>query len=636
MNKISGLNIIAGALLLGLCVSVAGCSAEEDVWAQEEWNEAAGEHSDIRFMAYTGLSEGIDSRAEGMESRAPSSVAILSSRYGTTKFHIHVSGINRLGEKESRHKDYVVSPGKSGLLLSADDDGKKPLNWLSRKEKHEFWSWTTPWLPDEEHIESSDSDDIPDDEINSDSKEISPEELYAPMQIEFKNTSIVETDKDAKFTGGWRNGQNLELFVGASSKDLVYQDNGEFVELQYRHLVSKIFLASFTLVNNATLTSASNLKGNITFYGVPDKAIFYPTPYDANGDLIKDQDGNPLIDEYGNPLSRPIVKADKNAGNIVTFALTNNSSHPNNPSFTEENGGGILQPGSSISTITLYDCWYLCPEVDLSKVSYKIEIYEYVNNVGWIRNRTYGLNGAFYGDFKSVKFSRKSGNNYDIGDGSDDTVLHAGEYLILNFNLSTKGNASTSGTIVDWSKYTQNRQASTHSQSGLYTFQESKTLSDIMKEGDPDKINEYYEMFGSGHKTSENPDDPNFKDDLKILKLMDDIGYNGTGTSTSSSSAKMPEFYVADGYIVDGQGHTVNMSAQKVSIGQMRDVYLRYYTSKTTSGVTTYTEYIVYIDPEGKVWLIDPETYRETPTDYNVNSATSNPFSIDLATGQIT
>ena len=588
MNSLTGINFNL-CWLISLVFLSSCLDQREDIPAIDENN--------LTFHAYTSLNEEATTRAN------TNTVNILAARYGDVDFHIYENGIDRTDTPRSSLGSYFIRSGNSGFLESKDNG----LNWFSRLGKHEFWSWTTPWTTE-------------------------PPSSHDPINIVFRGSPITETTtKDANYfeENSWRNGHDLELFIGSHTSDLTYAQNGEYVSLCYQHLVSKIFVNSFTLVNNATMESPSGLRGNITFYGLPESAIFYPTgAY---------EDGTPVLDSKGQPYNRPVIVKQYVPGQKVTYAITNTTSHPNSKPYYNDNNSQISYKTSSGSnSYSLYDCWFICPEVDFKDITFKIEIFEFITGEGWVPNRTYGLNGAFYGDFKNVSFSRTTtGSNYDTGDGSDKTVLHAGEYLILSFNLTTKGNASVKGTISDWSNATQSRQATTHSQDGLYTFQESKSLSDIMKEGDEDKIREYYENFGSRKKTSDYPDDPNYEDDLDIIKLMDDIGYNGTGTSTSGTSAKMDEFYVADGYIIDGQGHTINMTSSNVKIGKIRDVYLRYYTSKTTNGVTTYTEYIVYIDYEGKVWIVDPETYRETETDFNINDSTTNPFSLNLSTGEI-
>lgn len=59
----------------------------------------------------------------------------------------------------------------------------------------------------------------------------------------------------------------------------------------------------------------------------------------------------------------------------------------------------------------------------------------------------------------------------------------------------------------------------------------------------------------------------------------------------------------------------------------MRDIYLRYYYNGR--------EYIIYIDKMRQVWKVDPSTYGETRTNYNVKDATSNPFTIRLSDGMV-
>ena len=281
--------------------------------------------------------------------------------------------------------------------------------------------------------------------------------------------------------------------------------------------------------------------------------------------------------------------------------------------------------------------WFICPEVDLSKLSFKLELYEYDTTNGWRKSNKYGENGAFYGDFSNIQITRTPGTNYDLGD--DETVLHAGEYLILGFNISTKGNPSIMGSIVDWNNATQERGASNFKEDGIYSIVEAQDFCSTMNSGDSDLIDEYFGIYGSGERTSDNPIDPFFEDDLGIFKLYEDLGYTGTGQGTTTgNAAKMGNLYVADGYILDGMGHMVNMSTSAPKIGPCRDIYLRYYSASysTSTGEYFYYEYIVYIDNKGEVWQVDPVTYEQTDTGYNIKDAKSNPFSISLSTGRIT
>lgn len=566
------------------------------------------ETSVINFRGYTGGGAGIDTRAND------NITDITSTYYNGVKFHIYMKGET----EEENISSYLVPSSYSGTLIPAP--GEKTLNWFNRKGEHNFWSWTTPWITEEKadskettetETENEESEEDEEGEEDPETGPVKTPPSTLPFTMELRDTYISETtvsSSSASFpdnSESWKNGAIMEQCVGTRIGGLKYIENGQFVPLQYRHLMSKIFLAAFVIIDNSTATTQSGLKGNITFYGIPKKATFYPAETDVDG----------------NPVSPHFEKDPK--GGDLTFAITNTGK-----SYKLDNGSYIYNTFVSSSSTTLYDCWYIWPEVDFSEISFKIEIYE---NVGgkWRPNQAYGQNGAFYGDFRNIKFSRStSGNNYDdYPTGTDDTVLHAGEYLLLSFNLNTKGNPSISGSIYDWSNTTQNREASKHDKDGIYSVSEAKGLSDVMNSGDEEKMKEYFETFGSSKNTGDDPDDPNFKDELDIFYLYDDIGYNGSGTSSSGQYAKMASFYVADGYIVDGTGHIINVNSTIIKIGHIRNVYLRYYYSNN--------EYIVYIDKEGLVWLVDPETYRETPTEFNVNDMDINPFSINLRTGQL-
>ena len=44
---------------------------------------------------------------------------------------------------------------------------------------------------------------------------------------------------------------------------------------------------------------------------------------------------------------------------------------------------------------------------------------------------------------------------------------------------------------------------------------------------------------------------------------------------------------------------------------------------------------IVKIDKKGYVFIVDPETFEETPTEQNINEIDKSPVTIKLATGEI-
>ena len=84
------------------------------------------------------------------------------------------------------------------------------------------------------------------------------------------------------------------------------------------------------------------------------------------------------------------------------------------------------------------------------------------------------------------------------------------------------------------------------------------------------------------------------------------------------NSSKVSDLYMDDGYILDGRGHTVNVGSTYIYVGNVRDLYIRFYSYNSTSKI--YTEYVVYIDKMGNIWNVNPETYEMIPTDLNVNN----------------
>lgn len=578
-KSISLLSLGMGILLMASCNS----DRMDDPSTTKNPNE-------ILFRGFTEAEPKVGTRAN------TSTTNITTTYYGGVGFHIYIDGSNMAGEPKTGLSTYAIPSGYSGTLTPKEN--KPVLNWFSRNKEHYFCSWTVPW----------DNDAEPSTE---------------PFEVQFKDTDIRETTSSTASTfaaGSWQNGKVLEQCIGAINGPFQYVVTGQYVPLQFRHLVSKIYLGGFAIVDNATGTSATNLKGNLTIYGLPKTATYYPVNKNADGTYTR-----PYI------AMDPDFNYPKNEG--VQFAITNYGR-----TYYTDSGGYIYNGFTSSSSSTLYDCWYICPEVDFSKLSFKIEIFEYINGQ-WVKSSKYGSSGDFYGDFSGITFSRStSGSNYDDypNTGSDKTILHAGEYIQLSFNLNTKGNPVIKSNIYDWSNTTQSRTAHQHVKPGIFSLIEANEFSSAMNSKDPERLEEMWEMYGSGQNTHDDPNDPNYEDEMNIYKLYEDVGYSGSGTSTTGSSAKLGStLYVADGYILDGMGHTVNTAYSSLTIGHVRDIYFRYYSSSTTNGITTYTEYIIYIDPNGEVFKVDPVTYRQEPAGYNLNDFDKNPLSLNLSTGRV-
>lgn len=562
------------------------------------WSCKSDEMEDSESMASEVIYfDGFASDEASVNTRAnTNTTAITATRYPNTYFHMYIEGQDLNNTPQTGLSTYTIPSGYSNTIIPVE--GRQPLNWFARNTDHYFWSWTVPW--DQETPATTE-----------------------PFTFEFKNTYITETTNSSASSwasGSWQNGSSLERCVGAFRGPDKYVVTGQYVPLKYRHLVSKIFLGAFSVVDNATATAVTGVKGNLIIYGLPTSATYYPVNRNA--------DGTP---------SRPYISMPENwdypKSESVTFAITNYGR-----TYYTDSGSYIYNAFTSSSSSTLYDCWYICPEVDFSKLSFKIEIYEYNSTLKeWVLSPRYGNNGAYYGDFKGIKFSRSTnGSNYDDypNNGTDDTILHAGEYIQLSINLNMKGNPTIKTSVASWGS--QSRNAKQHVKPGEYSVPELTEMSSVMNSKNEDLMREYYEIYGSGQNTDDDPTDPDYGKDLDIIKIYDDIGYSGSGTSTSGSNAKMGStLYVADGYILDGMGHTINTSYTSLTIGNVRDVYFRYYYSYTSNGVTITNEYIVYIDPYGNVKLVDPVTYQETDTGYNLNNFTKNPVTLDLKTGKV-
>lgn len=596
--------VVFSTLLTGLLVLTEGCSDKE---VDSVLSSAV--ETEMVFRAYTGAEENVSTRALTLYD-------VKSSVYSKVNFNVYVEGADNDEKDTNELSTYVVPSGADGVLLPAEYSS--PANWFSRKGDHNIWVWSMPW--DSERYYHPPVVEEP-EEGAALTRGAGEPEVEDEILIEFRDTDITELTSGSANTfqeGSWANGEQLKLGVSAVYGPTKYADQGQFIPLQFRHMFSVILLGEFNIIDNSTASSVSNLKGNIYLYGLPKTATLYTHPVDDEGNALRPyvampEDHNYPQDEY------------------VKFAIPSNTKY-----FYNDNNSGVSNPLKSNNYF--YAHWFICPEVDLSQLSFKLELYEYDTTNGWRKSNKYGENGAFYGDFSTIQLTRTAGNNYDSPEGGDETILHAGEYLVLGFNISTKGNPSIMGTIVDWNNATQERGASSFTEDGVYSIVEAQDFSSTMNSGDKDLIDEYFGVYGSGERTSDDPDDPFKDEDLGIFKLYEDLGYSGTGQGTTTgTSAKMGNLYVADGYILDGMGHMVNMSTSAPKIGPCRDIYLRYYAASysTSTGQYFYYEYIVYIDKEGEIWLVDPVTYEQTDTGNNIKDAKSNLFTISLSSGKI-
>lgn len=585
------------AALLLLAVIPAACAQVDDLAPADGADE-------VVIRATVGGSSAV-ADAEDVETRANNSVYDVTSQLYNLDFFVRVAGQNREDEFRAESSRYLIPSGYSGMLYPASE--QKTLNWFARDRKHEFYGWTMPFVGNTAEFD-------PGEDVLADGIEFS-----------FQDTDLSNTtnaNASAWDASSWQNGQKLEKFIGGKTDELTYLENGKYVNLRMRHLVSKIMVKEIAVIDNTTGVFDKAVKGTITFYGMPKDMVFYPVPVDDEGRRL--QPYVKIPDNWDFPQDKSL-----------TFALTNSSKTYNWEGHT----------GTS-STYSYVDAWYIPPEMDFDLLTYKIQLYKYVDGE-WIPDPTHGEHGAYFGSFKTVKFTRTTnGSNYDDPDnpGSDDTILHAGEYLVLYINMMERGNPSIHGTIVDWTNKT-NREGYSHVEDGMYAYEEFYDMQTAMgTSSSAETKEEFFMLHGSGRDTGMDPEGeypeyeniPKYKGkELKIFEVYEDIGYNGYGNSTTGSSAKCSSIVMPEGYILDGKGHTINMTGNNPSIGNVRDIYLRSYLQNTSTNPYTYTEYIVYIDKMGDVWTVDPVTFEETKTSYNINNVNKNPVNIDLTTGRV-
>lgn len=515
-----------------------------------------------------------------LSTRANTSVSDVDyAKFPDTDFYVHIEGNDRDGVLRDKTGTYWVQSSTQGMLWPKVSSER--LKWFSRDAGHQFWSWTVPWENRDEYTPTTDE-----------------------ITITFEDSPIAKLEDPDNY---FDNGSCLERFVGATNGEFIYNRDGIYVPIQYRHLVSKIRLYTFAIVDNSTGSSYNNLKGNFTLLGMPRTAKFYPRPEDGpNG-------------EKRAPYVAMDPNHDYSDGEGVTFTIQN------------------LNPSHSTSTSAKpYDFFYVCPEMDFSELQFKIELYERVEDsesptgYKWVLNTTHGNRGAFYGDFRNVTFSRSTtGSNYDdpnneTGNLLDDKILHAGEYMSLVISINSQGVPSVKGTITSWTTGTTEYEAQQHIYPGIYSDGEAHDLLDMYVSGkhSQDEKDEFFDLFGHGY-VSDDPDDYDYFPGMsgkKIYRFYDDI------------TIYRPDFVLDSDVMIDGMGHMLDFgraTSYTFTVSKnLRNIYL-----KTSYFYDTSQWYMIFIDDTGKIWKVDPETWEKTPTSYDISKATYDPVRLSISSG---
>lgn len=547
---------------------------------------------------------------------------------------------------KSKFGQYKVPiDGNGGVLKYEGEINNKP-NWFTIDDNHYFWSWTLPWLEaasengitvqhwgndvdengmvistsragDDDTGDGSDTGDNNGDDDGDDNGEggeggeenpshpvvpVDPIPFLntRPIRIKLQNTSAdeftyinTEEKKDSSWNyGSWGNGYFFEKFIGAKSGPYDFRRNGVEVPLQFRHLMSKISVRSllFQRANGATL---EDIPANLTFFNMPDEFTFYPHPTRAD---VEANPNNPYIKEDGPPIVvTNQASAKPNSG--IKFGFTNPidqlpDEHPDNK-------------------VQYRDKFYICPEVDFSKVSFMIEFLD----------PQFMGKGEYYGDFSSVAFERDPGTDYDNDSGivdsngepvDDSRVLHAGETMYFDLLVREYGGGGYTIYVRGWSTR-PNQQTKHYPHPGIYIDGEATEL--IGSQSDATKFDLYGDGFLDGKNEPATPELPNH---LGVYHLYNDIDM---GNRTA--------FPLSKEYVFNGMGHILKFSptsdTTKVTIGKMIDVYIE---------INGYT---IFIDEEGWICTLNPTTGKYERTQNQINlEGDKNTFTIDVATGALT
>lgn len=504
---------------------------------------------------------------------------VQNAIFGKNNFYIEMdmdTTINDVTETIVKHGEYIVPTGMAGLLEHKNTTEENPkLNWNNPLSPHYFWSWTVPWMDD---YSSSSTPDGENPDGNTDEGETTPGEDGDETQtradehagdngsdtpsegtnnpyankIRYVINSTVASDITNNVE--WPNGSILENFIGTTTGPLDYKTNGKDVELQYKHLVSKIRMEKFVLID-AYGNAQTQVAGTLSFINMPNAFDFYPHPDGTVEGIEKN--------------SAPIAVTDFSTADMNSVQLSFALYQPD--------------PAEDEPPVELY----VCPEIDFSKVLYKVDI---------TYPEKYANRGSYWGDFGNLNFERIPDTDYDnpgedpdaAGYPADKTILHAGEMMLFTLQVKEIGGSGISCTLSPWATGEDNA-ANHHSHPGIYSDTEAKQLADA--NGNAETLEALFELFGSGY-TDDNENDPHHDLHLGIIRLYRDVTLSGMS------------FPVGKDYILDGMGYMITLTPtssnpSKVTLGRMRDIHIR---------VPGEPEYMIYVDEQGRVWWEDPKT----------------------------
>ena len=407
-----------------------------------------------------------------LTTRAPSSSSIDRKDFDL-KFYIE----RKVGE-EKKCATYIIPQNRPGALVSyANADS---LNWMTATGEHLFYSWTCPW----------------------------GEDSYKEDYIDGTRISFNQNDKMYEDVSDNKNCKVLETFIGAKAGPVSYDKNGEYVELQFQHLVSRIYIQKLQYTyteEDGSVKYVDVNDGTITFTNMPAEAIF-----------TREGDG------------RPVVKANPDGSMNATYSV----------------GKGV---------------WlYVCPDVDYSNVEFRI-------NAPSIKNDA-GSYGEFLGDFKSISFMRDLETDWWDNAHPGTTTLYAGEEMYLNMILRRGAGVVINVAISPWDTRGV-REASAYPYLGIYDRSDLENFYNTFKDGYTDESEErmfatYGDQDDKEYKLYDDLTHTHARLPMGKKYPLNGMGHTITFSTTNSNSSSHGNNYVGvpkvhDIYLSDGKGHTV-------------------------------------------------------------------------------
>lgn len=474
--KQNSLSILLTSFVISLTASFVACQSDTD-------DVFMGKVGDpVIFGATISDINAVRTRAEEPESGNGLDSSYIASEPYDMDFFIQLCCQKANGEPYTEIGTYQIPSGYEGRLEPKAET--MPLQWKDLISDHTFYAWNMPWDKDYEPTDG--------------------EGKLKNIEVVFHNSSEANGYADHK------NDSILEYFVAAKSQAYNYKGHGKYVDLTFRHLVSKIIIGSFVLIEPGGAIQ-KNLKADITFIGMPTKATFYPHPEDGRlpyiGDPVKSRDDG------------------------VTYFIDHEA--------------------------TYKDVFYVCPEIDFSEMDFKVQL----------NSAAYKDYATYYGTFDDVKFERQPGYAHDDSEGKDEKVLHAGEMMTLNITLIPGVGPGLSIIIDKWNTE-EATETSYHTYPGIYSDAEVKEILDVFlnqKDYDYDSIQEQlerlFEMYGwtddDGNKYF--PLYDNVTVNSNIFPIWKDYIIDGMGHTITMKTNPNNTGYVTGPYF---------------NIGPVRDVYL--------------------------------------------------------------